>query len=408
MRHWDPEIKINNPIHRVTVIIVDVFLKLFYRFGLIFNLWQVSHSSLKEIHPKYILVVALEPLGDVVLSTPVYASLKSKYPCSRITVMVGKWASEILSNNPYIDEIFVNNIPWAFSDSIFSIRGFFGHFRYIFFSYLKVYRMIKRSSYDLGIDLRGDLRNILFFLVLPGLKNTLSFERSGGSYFLTKAVNFHQNENILSKNNRLLIELGVEDNLSQISVFPSDKDFLEASSLLERHGVLEGDQFCIIHPGAGRWVRLWDSGRYAEIADLISERLKLKVIFTGSNKDGKLVKKISKFSRNKPLDLSGCLSLLELAVVLKKCRFLICPDTSVMHIAAAFLIPTIALYGPDRPEHTKPFTGNIRVVDKKFPCSPCLQKRCNLDKNGYSGCMDAITVNDITREISILSGVDFV
>jgi heptosyltransferase-2 len=73
-----------------------------------------------------------------------------------------------------------------------------------------------------------------------------------------------------------------------------------------------------------------------------------------------------------------------------------------MHIAAAFSTPTIALFGPDRPEHTKPLQGNIKVVDKKFSCSPCLQKYCKFAKNGYSGCMNAIDVDDIALEVSRL------
>lgn len=396
-------IKIVN--YRRIVFLIDAFIRLIYKSAVSLGIWKIPPKELSKVNPRSILIIELEPIGDVVLSTFVYAELKNKYPNAQVSVMVGSWASEIISNNPYIDEVFINDVPWAFSEPVFSIRGFFGHLRYFLTSYLKVYNKIKRGNYDLGIDLRGDLRNIIFFLFLPAIKTTISFDRSGGDCLLTKAVNFDSSEHIVSKNKRLLAELEIIDNnRDRVLVFPSEADFLRVKLILERHGVLEDDDFCILHPGAGRCVRFWDTERYAALADFIIETLNLKVILTGSFKDRELSNRIVAHSKNKLVDLSGRLSLMELAAVLKKCRLLICPDTGVMHMASAFLTPTIALFGPDRPEHTKPLNRNLRIVDKEFACSPCLQRRCRFIKNGYSGCMNAITVEDIKKEIIELLG----
>ena len=52
-----------------------------------------------------VLVIRPDRLGDVVLSTPVYASIKKSFPHLRVSALVSHSNVPILTNNPNVDEI---------------------------------------------------------------------------------------------------------------------------------------------------------------------------------------------------------------------------------------------------------------------------------------------------------------
>ena len=52
-----------------------------------------------------VLVIRTDRLGDVVLSTPVYKSIKKSFPHLRVSVIVNRSNMSILTDNPNVDEI---------------------------------------------------------------------------------------------------------------------------------------------------------------------------------------------------------------------------------------------------------------------------------------------------------------
>ena len=50
-------------------------------------------------NPDSFLIARLDHIGDVILSTPVYHSIKERFPKAKISVLCGSWAKEILENN---------------------------------------------------------------------------------------------------------------------------------------------------------------------------------------------------------------------------------------------------------------------------------------------------------------------
>ena len=63
--------------------------------------------TVKAPVPQRILVVRLDRIGDVVLSTPVIQALRTAFPQVFIAMMVRPACQEILEGNPYLDEVLV-------------------------------------------------------------------------------------------------------------------------------------------------------------------------------------------------------------------------------------------------------------------------------------------------------------
>jgi len=396
-------IQIDNPIHKQIAIIVDIIGKIVYHLGQFCGLCYTEKEDLTKINPQKILIIEEEPIGDVIMSTSIFPALRQRFPSAYIAVMVGSWAKDILSNNPYINELITHDCPWAFSDLIISWKGFLSHLKYLLY-YPQVLKKLKSKNFNLGIDLRGDFRNILLFIFLPKIKYSLSYSRTGGDYLLTKAVPFESSQHEVEKNFTLLTYLGIKTEDKKIRIYPSEeKDKMRVKAKLREHGVKRNDFITVIHPGAGRRVRLWPPERYAQISDFIRVKFQSRVILTGSQKDLPLVQKVADYTKEEIINLCGKLSLLELGALLKRVNLLICPDTSVMHLASAFNTSMIVLFGPRSPNETKPYLENSYIIWKKFPCCPCLQKRCKLlSEDGWSACMEAITVEDVMNTIENL------
>jgi len=74
--------------------------------------------------------------------------------------------------------------------------------------------------------------------------------------------------------------------------------------------------------------------------------------------------------------------------LIKQCRLFITNDTGPMHIATAFGVPTVAIFGPTDPLTTSPFGSGHELVRHPVDCSPCLLRECPIDHR----CMQGISV----------------
>jgi len=66
---------------------------------------------------KSILLIRLDHLGDVLLTTPAIKSLKKQFPQARIGMLIKEWSFEAIQNNPHIDNIIIFNPSWTIAKS---------------------------------------------------------------------------------------------------------------------------------------------------------------------------------------------------------------------------------------------------------------------------------------------------
>jgi heptosyltransferase-3 len=104
-------------------------------------------------------------------------------------------------------------------------------------------------------------------------------------------------------------------------------------------------------------------------------------------------------TRSRPLDLSGALTLKQLAALTVQARLFVGVDSAPMHIAAAMGTPVVALFGPSGDIEWAPWKVPHRIVaSDAFACRPC----------GYDGCGGG-KVSECLTSIScaqVLSAID--
>jgi ADP-heptose:LPS heptosyltransferase len=112
----------------------------------------------------------------------------------------------------------------------------------------------------------------------------------------------------------------------------------------------------VVHPGAASGARRWPAARFATVARAEAEAGRT-VVVTGGDAERALAAEVAEHA-GLPGDavLAGRTDLVALAAVVAHAERVVCGDTGVAHLATAFGIPSVVVFGPTSPEHWGPPT----------------------------------------------------
>jgi lipopolysaccharide heptosyltransferase II len=334
-----------------------------------------------------ILVIRLDGIGDVIFTTPLYEALKKKYPEAVIFVLTSSQTKDIVETNPYIDKVLVMKNTWFPSMSRIKWNEIFA-----------ILRAIRNEGFDIGVDLRGDIRSILL-MFLGKVKFRVGYGVTGGEFLLNRIAVYEKDTHEIDKNIKLVNELGckVVNKKLQLYYSPTDKESL--LRFLQEKNISENDTLLAIHMGAGYPSKLWNKGRFFDLIKRLKERGYGRTVLIGNDK-------ASSDNRDDKFDFDcintiGKLSIRELAVLLERCSVLISCDSGPVHVAAAVGTPCIVLFSGTNNlmQWGSGFNEINRVIHKDVECSPCEMRIC--PKHSHL-CMDNIKVEDVLRELDIL------
>jgi heptosyltransferase-3 len=183
------------------------------------------------------------------------------------------------------------------------------------------------------------------------------------------------------------------------------------AELLARHGLAQGG-FVHVHP-ASRWTfKCWPADRVAALCDALAAKGWPIVLTSAPDAKEKALIADVRAARDKvallcttfgsssapTLDLSGQLSLKELAALTAQARLFVGVDSAPMHIAAAMGTPVVAIFGPSGDREWGPWGefGKNRhrvVASMTHPCRPCGLAGCNDSK--VSDCLTTLPVSQV-------------
>jgi len=137
--------------------------------------------------------------------------------------------------------------------------------------------------------------------------------------------------------------------------------------------------------------KCWPAGHYAELARRLHERDGLPVLLLGSGKEAALAREIAEAAPGACRVMAGETSLLDAMALIAGARGLVSNDSGLMHVAAAFGLPQVAVFGSTSPEHTPPLNVRARVLWLKdeltLDCMPCFERQCRF---GHYRCLTEV------------------
>jgi ADP-heptose:LPS heptosyltransferase len=275
-----------------------------------------------------ILFIRLERIGDVLVSVPVLRALRRRYPGGRMDLLVSR------ANSPVRDAVapFVDRL-WCYHKTVGSAVG--------------LLRALRQVRYDAIVDLidhPSTTAQLVIRWCRPAAAVGLLHAESGlythAAPTLDPAV-AHPVERFA----QLLLPFGIDP-----AVEPLDLEYRLSPDDVDRARSVMGPRSRPVRLGVNISARLpdraWGRDRYVELVRRVTAaHPDIGVSICGTPGDAADVRRIAHETGAQAVPPSP--SFHAFAAILHEFDLLVTPDTAVVHLAAAWKLPTVALYQPE-------------------------------------------------------------
>lgn len=332
-----------------------------------------------------ILVIRMDRIGDVVLTTPTLRAIRKDFPEATVALLVRSYTKDLMLNNPNINELLI------FQDQ-----------RIFLFELMRQLIKLKSYAFDLVIILHPNFwANFLSFASRATYR--LGYDAAGSGFFLTMRISNTRLQNPrheVEANLDVVRNIGVDITDKHLEVSVTDEGESFAQDFLKDNAIQPNDILIAVHPGGYYHYTRWPTAGFAQVCDSLIDRYKAKVMLVGSLSEMGLVREILREMRNAPLVVAGKTSLTQLISLLKRSSLFIGNASGPMHICCALNVPVVAIFGntvlTNNYQKWGPWGEGHIVVSRNLDCANCQPADClSLD------CMRLITANDVCQAAEI-------
>lgn len=319
-----------------------------------------------------LLIVLPNWLGDAVMATAAIESICEGFPRAQLT-LVGSFVSvEALKHHPKCVRAYVDETKKSGN----RLRN--------------TYRFAKTiGPHDAAVSFRNQIHASLL-LRWSGTKRTIARKSWHARLLLSDPVALSRSEHLVEQYQRLA------DRLTGTTAVPGDLRLFIPPKPFERATLG-------INPGATYGsAKRWYPDKFAAVAAHFADRFDI-VIFGGPSEtemadsiEEELVARGISNYRN----LAGKTSIEELCSTIGGLSLFITNDSGPMHVAAAYRIPTVAVFGPTRYKETCQWKNpKSAIVRHEMSCAPCMKRECPLK---HHECMKSIEAFEVIEAAEAL------
>lgn len=314
----------------------------------------MTRDEILDLAPRRVLVIRQHnQMGDMLLAVPAFRAIKEAFPAAEVGVLTAKINRGVLLNNPYVDHL----LTYGAKDP---------------FGMIGLVRNMRRRHYDLVIVLHTV--SFSFTSAVLGLMSGARARVGSTSepFGNTMSRSFYHLDLPLPTSGELagmneaehnlypLQALGIHtEDISPLLV-PDDNNTAWANQFFSSHAA--DDRLTVtVHPGAGKTQNIWPPQKFAEVVNLLAEKVPINLFVLEGPRDARPV---SEFCQLVPAPLSVVRghSIGDVAALMQKSDLVLCNDTGVMHVSSAAGARTLAVFGPTDPVRWAPRCTNLHIV----------------------------------------------
>jgi len=304
----------------------------------------------------------------------------------KILIELPTWLGDCVMATPAIENIvnFYKDIEITFIGSFMSIEAMKNHPKMVKTVVLdKKYGVLYKTAKNLGefdafFSFRSSVRS-KFLKFSISAKNKYQFDKN-------KYINCHQ---VKKYNDFVNDSLNINSSPGKLKLYTQSQ-----SSDIGQKPILG------INPGASYGsAKRWYPEEFAKVASELSNQYDILIFGGPDEKD--IAMDIEKSLIEKGIDnyqnLAGETTISNLINHISKLDLFITGDSGPMHVAAAFQVPTVTIFGPTKDDETSQWMNEKSIIVKKnLDCQPCMKRTCPLQ---HHDCMNLIKAVDVLSAV---------
>ena len=329
---------------------------------------------------KKILIIQTASIGDVILSTALAEKLHAYYPEAEINFLVKNGMDVLFSGHPFVKEVLVWNKKKDKYANLFRILV-----------------KVRNKRYDAVVNIQrfvssGIITGLSGAAIRAGFdKNPLSFlfNRRTKHLIGQEALGLHETQ----RNQKLIVSF-TDSEAARPTLYPELKDFDAVSHY-------KSAPYICIAPASLWNTKQFPATKWIELIHSVPSEMVIYLL--GAPNDSPLCKMIQSASeRNTVFDLSGTLSLLQSAALIRDAKMNYVNDSAPLHIASAMNAPVTAVFCSTIPEFGfGPLSDNSFIIQTELllPCRPCGIHGYNTCPEKHFNCAQTIHINSLLKTL---------
>jgi len=343
----------------------------------------------RHFHPRRILVIRLDLIGDLVLSLTVVRALKRAYPEAAIDLLALPASAKVASFDPHLAEIITYDPNvWRRPQTLLQPQRW---------RELRLLRnKLRARRYDLAVSVYGSWAAAL--AVLSGARRRVGYDSESFPGFMTDSVpggipgrwrhyapldNRHEVDYCLELARAAGATITPEDRIPRL--YTDEQTRQETGELLLNEGMQPGKPLIVCHINSNNGQsKRWPIPYWATLIDRLIREADANVALSGASSDLPQIASVTRRMREHAINLAGKTSLTQLAALLQRADLLISGDSGPLHMGVACSTPIIGIYGPTNPSLGGPVSPDATILRSDIWCSPCYTARAPADCRFYT------------------------
>ena len=307
---------------------IEILLRRFFIFILgLFIHRRNQPSDTLDVNSSKILFIRQDRIGDVLVSTPIFASVKKYFPSATIDVLLSGNNQFVLMNDPVIRK------RWIYQKRLGNA--------------ITLIRAIRKEKYDFAVDMMDNPSATSTFLcLLSGARWNVGIAKENNYiYDIRVPMLSRRDTHIVDRIAQLLTPFHIDPRNETLAVryftAPGSDDFAEQFLSANQ---LNNRPLVGINISAGSEARFWGIANYRALLSILLEKYPALfpiVLYQPSDKE-KAARIVGELQRVIISPLTQTFD--QFAALIKTLSYLVSPDTSAIHLASAFNIPCVVLY----------------------------------------------------------------
>lgn len=293
-----------------------------------------------------ILVVRLDQIGDVVMTTPFLRELRRNCPDSWISLVVSPAVFNLVEKCPYVNEVL--STSWLGDRDMHRF-----HRHWLAWKFAKTY--LQQRKFDLVILPRRDTDQShgVLLAYFCGAQHRVGYSDNNPNgkppYYrnndclLTRVMLDSNVRHEVESNLALIRLLGGDIKADKMEVWLSPEDERIAEQVLKSHKKQPRTLLVGLAPGAAHPKRIWPLSRFVMLGNWLKNKYNATVVLVGGPEEEPLGQELEHHLIGAVVNIVGKTTLRQTAAVLGSCHLFIGNDSGPMHLAAAMDVPVVEI-----------------------------------------------------------------